>query len=95
MHVKAERTLAGLTIGALLLVWFAVVLLAFYVPRLKALWEEASGELSPAKTTLLAIGSFTSQYFLGVAPLLLAATVAAIVWRLHTIRKVRATTTAS
>ncbi len=95
MHTKTQKTLSGLAVGALLLIWFGVALLLFYVPRLTTLWGQAHGELSPARMALVTLVSFVQNYFLILAPPLLAVTTLAIIGRVYTIRKVRATATAS
>ena len=95
MNAKLERTLAGLTVGTLLLVWFGVFLQVYYVPILMAGWAENDSELSSAQQLLVTVASFTSRNFMGVVPLLLVVTIAAIVWRLLAIRKARKNTTAS
>jgi len=89
MNAKAKRTLAGLTVGVLLFVWFGIFLQVYYVPILTAGWAETDKDLSSAQQLLIAVASFTSRHFLGVVPLLLVVTVAAIVWRLLAIRKAR------
>jgi len=88
MKPKAERTVAGLMVGALLLAWFGVVLLLYYVPRLAAYWAESDSELSPAASMLLQLGGFLSHSFLAIG-LLFVATLAAVVWRVAAVRKVR------
>ena len=89
MNAKTERTLAGLTVGALLLMWFGVFLQVYYVPILMADWERTGAALSSGQRLLATVASFTSQNFLAVGSPLLAVTILATIWRIRTIWKAR------
>ena len=95
MNAMTQRTLAGLTVGALLLIWFAVFLLVYYVPMLTAGWAETGMELSSTRQLLLAASSFATRNVLVVALPLLAVTILATIWRIATIWKARRGTAAS
>jgi len=89
MRTKTESTLATLTVGLLVLVWFGVFLLVWYVPRLSAMWAETGAELSASQRLLVTLGGVVSRGFLAIGPLLLAATGAAVLWRFAAVRKCR------
>ena len=88
MKPKAERNVAGLMVGALLLAWFGVVLLLYYVPRLAAYWADTDAELSLPARMLLQVGDFANRSIFLIG-LLFVATLAAVVWRVAAVRKVR------
>ena len=91
MKAERERTLAGVAVVATILLWFGLALLVFYVPRLSQLWAELATPLSPAQKLLLALCNLAQHNFIAVTPALLAATAAALWWRIHTTRRMRAT----
>ena len=88
MRPKTQRTVAGLAVGALLSVWFGVVLLLFYVPRLAAHWAETDAELSLPARMLLQLGNFANRSFF-LTGLLFVVTCAAVAWCVAAARKVR------
>ena len=77
--------------GAVLLGWFAVGLLLYYVPHLLAYWMQLGTPLSLAQRLLVALAQFVDQNLLLLLPALLAGTIMAFWWRLHTIRRTRQT----
>jgi type II secretory pathway component PulF len=92
MKPKTQRTVAGLAVGALLLLWFGVALLLFYVPRLAVCWAETGAELSPAKKILVQLGNSVSGSFFGIG-LLFVVTLAAVAWRVAAARRAARTRT--
>jgi len=95
MNARRQRTLAGLTVGALLLIWFAVFLLVYYVPMLTADQTQTGMEPSSAQQWLVAASSFASGNILVVGLPLLAVTILAIIWRVVTIWKAHKSAAAS
>lgn len=72
-----------------MLAWFVLILSLCYVPHLVVYWAEIGAPLSPAQKILLWTSSQLSRSFLAMAPLLLLATGAALVWRIRTARQAR------
>jgi type II secretory pathway component PulF len=95
MNAKTERTLAGLTVGVLLLIWFGIFLLVYYVPMLTAGQEQTGMELSSVQQLLVAASSFASGNILVVGLPLLAMTILATIWRVVTIWKAHKNAAAS
>lgn len=90
MTATRERTLAGAAVGATILAWFGLLLTVGYVPRLAQLWAELGTPLSSAQRLLLGVCNHASRSLIAIAPTLLAATAAAVWWRLETGRRARA-----
>ncbi len=89
MTARRESRLAGLAMGAVILIWFALGLLAFYVPRL--LFYRAQLGIAPslAEMQLAALSRLVRYNGWLFFPALLAGTAMVFWWRLHTIRKTR------
>ncbi|MHC4520215.1 MAG: hypothetical protein ACYTAS_16615 [Planctomycetota bacterium] len=89
MNARTEKALSGLTMAVLMFAWVGIFLLVYYVPILTTEWNVTGAELSSAQQLLIAVGSLASRNILVAGPLLLVVTVAATVWRVLAIRKVR------
>jgi len=81
MHTQRETTLAGLTVALVILAWLGVFLAVYFVPHMAARWSEIGAELSPTQSLLVRVSSLVSHNFFALAPLLLAATAIAVIWR--------------
>jgi hypothetical protein len=95
MNARTQRTLAGLTVAVLLLVWFGIFLLVYYVPMLTADQAQTGMEPSSAQQWLAAASSFASGNIRVVGLPLLAMTILATIWRVVTIWKAHENAAAS
>ena len=90
MTTRNESRLAGLAVGVAVLVWFALGLVVYYVPHLAAYWADTGQPLSLAQRLLLTLARFVDLHLTVYLPALLVGTGAALWWRIHTVRKLRA-----
>ena len=87
MKTRTGRVLSATAITAVLLIWFAMILLVLYVPRLVALWSQTEAELSPARMALVQLASLAQANWPGIILLLLIATAAGVAWRIRVVQR--------